>query len=176
MNSQNMAFVLEAAAGATSKRAIREANNILAGDKDPKVDFSLTDEQRAGVHDRIATAKKTIAGVDKRAKSDPFAKAAAESVEVGILVPSLFRAALERAGFRVVDDKAAVAEYGFASLGILTRVLIVDPKTNDIVAMGASDDAGDAIVHAALGYFREHPVEGVTPTAGIAQAPSNPLT
>ena len=107
------------------------------------------------------------------AGSGAFAKAVRDSIEVGVVVPSILRAKLSDAGFTVADDKVAVADYGFASLGTLKRVLVTHPKQG-LVAMGASSDLDDALLHAVLGYFREHPSDGADIPAGIAEAPVNP--
>lgn len=84
-----------------------------------------------------------------------FAKAAAEAIEVGILVPSIFRANLEAAGYKVVEDETSLKSYGFAVMGTLKRTLVTD-KDGTIVAMGAAGDHKEALAHAALGWFREH--------------------
>ena len=112
-------------------------------------------------------------GNEHKGAAAAFGKALKASVEVGVLVPSVFRRNLEDAGYLVVDDKAAVADYGFASLGVLKRVLVVD-EDGAIVAMGAATDAGEAIAAAALGWCREHPLEDLEATTGIAEAPTNP--
>jgi hypothetical protein len=110
---------------------------------------------------------------DPRQK-DPFAKAVKDSVEVGQVIPSVFRAKLEESGFRVLDDEKSAAEFGFASTKVLKRVLITDKK-GDIIAMGASTDPGEAITAAALGWFREHPLAGAEVPAGAAVLPKPPV-
>lgn len=104
-----------------------------------------------------------------------FAQAAADSVEVGVLVPSIFKANLTAAGFGVVEDVAALSEYGFASLGTLKRVIVAD-KSGAIIAMGAAGDHKEALAHAALGWFREHPLDELDAPAGFATAPVAPPT
>lgn len=100
-------------------------------------------------------------------------RAVRDSIEVGVVFPSLLRTKLTEAGYTVAEDEAALADYGFASMATLKRVLVVDADGN-IVAMGASGDHGDALLHAVLGYFREHPLEGAEVPGGIATAPTNP--
>jgi len=102
---------------------------------------------------------------------DAFAKAVRDSIEVGVVVPSILRAKLADAGFAVVDDVAALAEYGLASLKTLKRVMVNDKK-GELVAMGAAGDPGEAILHAALGYFREHPLPDSEVPAGLAEVPA----
>lgn len=107
---------------------------------------------------------------DKRQKSD-FGKAVAASVEVGVVVPSIFRAKLADAGFSVIEDVAAQAEYGFATMNFLKRTLIEDKK-GVIIAMGASSDYDDALLHAALGWFRENALPDSDVPEGIATVPA----
>lgn len=112
------------------------------------------------------------AATDER-QTDPFAAAVAASIEVGVVVPSILRSQLKAAGFRVVEDVAALAEYGFASLATLERVVVTD-GAGGIVAMGAAGDHAEAILHAALGWFREHPLPDAEIPPGIATAPTQP--
>lgn len=86
----------------------------------------------------------------------PFAAAVRDAIEVGVVVPSRLRGNLESAGFAVVDDEARLSDYGFKSTQVLKRVVVMDGEL--IVAMGASSDPADALLHAALGWFREHPL------------------
>jgi hypothetical protein len=106
---------------------------------------------------------------DKRQKS-AIGKAVAASIEVGVVVPSMLRANLEDAGYTLVEDKAALADYGFASLKSLNRVIVND-KDGIMVAMGAAGDHSEALLHAMLGYFRENALPGSDVPAGIAEAP-----
>lgn len=103
----------------------------------------------------------------------PIANAVRKSIEVGVVVPSILRGNLEEAGYTVVDDTAALADYGFASLKTLERVVVND-KDGNMVAMGAAGDHGEALLHAMLGYFRENPPAGLEPTEGFATAPATP--
>ena len=76
------------------------------------------------------------------------------STEVGIVVPSILRAKLTAAGFEVRDEKfkdAAQKE----EWKHLKQVTVWDG--DKLIAMGASGDAGDALLHAMLGYARENP-------------------
>lgn len=106
-------------------------------------------------------------------QTDAFAKAVASSIEVGVVVPSIFRAKLEKAGYLVVEDVAKVAEYGFKTTATLKRVLIAD-KAGNLIAMGAASDHDEALLAAALGWFREHPLEDADVPAGILEAPEAP--
>lgn len=107
---------------------------------------------------------------DQRQDS-PIGKAVASSVEVGIVVPSVLRSRLKAAGFKVTDDEATATKLGFAKLAYLTRVLVVDKK-GAIVAMGASSDADDALLHAMLGWFRENALPGAAIPAGVGTLPA----
>ena len=100
----------------------------------------------------------------------PMANAVRHATEVGVVVPSILRKNLEEAGFVLVEDSAALADYGFASLKTLNRVVVM--KDGEMVAMGAAGDHAEALLHAVLGYFRENPPAGLEPTEGIATAPS----
>ncbi len=102
---------------------------------------------------------------------DAFSQAVKDSIEVGVVVPSILRKNLEAAGFKVVSDDASLSDYGFASTKVLKRVVIFD-KGGTIVAMGAAGDAGEAIVHAALGYMRENKVGEDEAPAPLAVVPS----
>lgn len=104
---------------------------------------------------------------------EPIRHAIGTAIEVGIVVPSLLRARLESAGFGLVEDTASLAEYGFASLATLQRVIISD-KAGVIVAMGAAGDRDEALLAAVLGWCRENPLEGAEVPAGVAVAPSSP--
>ena len=80
-------------------------------------------------------------------------------------VPAL-RAALVAGGFTIIDDEAATKEDGFRRLENLTRVLVKHGK--DVVAMGAASDEREALLHAMLGWFREHPLPNLDAPAGVA--------
>ncbi len=87
---------------------------------------------------------------------------------VTVNVPK-FREALEKApGITIVDD-AAATQHGFRALENLVRVLILQEGT--IVAMGAASDEHEAILHAALGWFREHPLPDAEVPQGVATLP-----
>lgn len=103
---------------------------------------------------------------DDRQKA-PLAKAVGKSVEVGVVVPSILRSNLAAAGFKVAADQTTAKEYGFGGTNVLKRVLVLDKK-GVIVAMGASSDVDDALLHAMLGWFRENPLEGADVPEGIA--------
>lgn len=111
---------------------------------------------------------------DERDKKDKFLAAIADSIEVGVVVPSILRRNLTDAGFAIVEDKASMSEYGFASLATLERVLITDSK-GALVAMGAAGDPSEALLHAALGYVREHRLPDSEANDGILTASVNPL-
>lgn len=57
--------------------------------------------------------------------SNPFLRAVADSIEVGIVVPSILKAKLEAAGFSVIFDIADHAKHGFRELKNKARVAIV---------------------------------------------------
>jgi hypothetical protein len=105
-------------------------------------------------------------------QDDPFGAAVAASVEVGMIIPSILRTRLQTAGFTVVEDKAALAEYGIASTAVLSRVVVRD-SVGDIVAMGAADGSDEALLAATLGWFREHPLPDTEVPPGIAVAPGS---
>ncbi|MEA2676391.1 MAG: hypothetical protein QOJ81_532 [Chloroflexota bacterium] len=114
-----------------------------------------------------------IAQAQAKRQADAFAEAVRESIEVGIVVPSILRARLKAAKFQVSDDPAIHAKYGYRELNTLSRVIVAE-KTGEIVAMGASIDADDALLHAVLGYFRENKVgDGLAP-AGLPIANPKP--
>lgn len=121
---------------------------------------------------RSANLEYVIAQAQDSGQKDPFGKAVAASIEVGVVVPSILRENLAAAGYEVVDDVAAMSDYGFATLSTLKRVIV--NKKGVMVAMGASGDVGDALLHAVLGYFRENPLPGSEVPAGIAEAPAKP--
>ena len=110
---------------------------------------------------------------DKRQKH-PIGKAIAASIEVGTIFPSKLRSELEAAGYTLVEDKAALADYGFASSKFLERVIVSDADGN-MVAMGAAVDRDEAILAAVLGWSRENALEGLLPTEGLAPAPGAPV-
>lgn len=103
---------------------------------------------------------------------DPIATAVAASIEVGVVVPSVLRSKLASAGFKIVEDIAKLADYGFASLASLKRVLVT--QDGAIVAMGAAGDHGEALLHSMLGYFREHPLPDSEVPEGLLEAPTQP--
>lgn len=106
----------------------------------------------------------------KRKHAEPFADAVAASIEVGVVVPSILRRELEARDFKVVEDDAALAEFGINSMNTLKRSVVVDGDV--IVAMGAAGDHAEALLHAALGWFREHPTAESEPAPeGIGEAP-----
>jgi len=90
-----------------------------------------------------------------------------DSIEVGMVVPSILRKNLLAAGLKVVEDQPTMAKMGFSGLKTMQRTLVLD-KSGSIVAMGASQDHDEALLHAMLGWFRENPTPGSTPPAGLA--------
>jgi hypothetical protein len=110
---------------------------------------------------------------DKRQKH-PVGKAIAASIEVGTVFPSKLRSELESAGYTLVEDKAALSEYGFASTKFLERVIVADADGN-MVAMGAAADRDEAILAAVLGWCRENALEGSAVPGGLAPAPGAPV-
>jgi hypothetical protein len=107
-------------------------------------------------------------------QTHPIALAVRASIEVGVVVPSILRVKLAEAGFAVVEDDASLADYGFKSTKHLRRVLVNDGD-GQLVAMGASADHADALLHAMLGWFRENPLPDADVPEGIATAPGSPL-
>lgn len=104
------------------------------------------------------------AATDER-QTDPLALAVRDSIEVGVVVPSILRLSLAHAGFGLVDDEVGLAAYGFRSSQVLKRVLI--SRDGAIVAMGAAGDEAEALLHAVLGWFREHPLPDAEVPAGL---------
>jgi hypothetical protein len=148
MQSANLAFVIDQATG----RALEEAIATFDG--------TDGDAFRAELAERVAAVA-----------ADPFKRAVRDSIEVGVVVPSILRTKLVDAGFSLVADDASLAEYGFASTLVLRRVLIRD-ASREIVAMGAAGNDGEALLHAVLGHFREHAAPGSDVPDGIATAPN----
>jgi len=107
-----------------------------------------------------------IAAATDERQDDPFALAVRGAVEVGVVVPSILRRNLEAAGFTIVEDEAGLSALGFAGTRVLVRTVVT--RDGDIVAMGAASDASEAILHAALGWFREHPLPDLEAPAGVA--------
>lgn len=105
---------------------------------------------------------------DKRQKA-PIGLAVRESVEVGVVVPSILRRHLEEAGLNLIEDDKAAADLGFVAMTHLKRVLVTDAD-GTLVAMGASSDHDDALLHAMLGWFRENPLPGSDVPAGLGTA------
>ena len=99
--------------------------------------------------------------------------AARGAIEVGIVVPSILRARLDEAGFTRVEDVAALADYGFASLETLKRIVVTDAE-GTIVAMGAAGNYDEALLAAVLGYAREYPLPDSEVPDGIATTPETP--
>ncbi len=75
--------------------------------------------------------------------NDVFAKAVADSTEGEFVSPRLLKTALQNVGYEVKETPRTV----------LTRVDVL--KDGDQVAYGESNDAGDALLQATLGYLRE---------------------
>lgn len=121
----------------------------------------------------LISKSKEIAAL-KDLPQDPFIAAINVATEVGVVVPSLFKAALKKNGFFVNEDEDSHKELGYRKFENLYRVLIQTASGN-IVAMGASSDTGEAIVHAALGYVREKEIAlvGAASNRGEAIATKN---
>jgi hypothetical protein len=114
-----------------------------------------------------------IAQAEDERQSGPIADAVRQSIEVGVVVPSILRSRLEANGLHLVQDTAALADYGFASLKALKRVLVTD-HDGALVAMGAAGDHDEALLHAMLGWFRENAVGDDPVPAGLGTAPNSP--
>lgn len=85
----------------------------------------------------------------------PFSKAVADSKEVGVIVPSILRFKLISLGYEIRDTK----------LKFLTQVDVVADGV--VIASGTSGDANDALLHAALGFVREHEIETMKREKGM---------
>lgn len=109
---------------------------------------------------------------EANASKGPVAKAVKDSIEIGVVFPSALRKNLTDAGFTLKEDKAAMSEYGFASMAVLKRVLVTD-KDDNLVAMGAAGDHDEALLHAMLGWFRENPSGENTVPEGVTTAPKS---
>lgn len=90
-------------------------------------------------------------------RPDPVAAAVEQATEVGVVVPSLLRSALEKAKLRISDDPKEHEKRGFDPLDKLKRVLI-HGQGDTVIAMGASVDVPDSLLHAVLGYLRERDI------------------
>lgn len=95
---------------------------------------------------------------------NPFLKAVAESIEVGIVVPSILKAKLLESGFAVVADDAEHKKYGYRVLPNNYRVHVIGPlnvhpdhsdENRGLIAAGMAPSEASALVHAALGFVRE---------------------
>ncbi len=85
----------------------------------------------------------------------PFSKAVTDSKEVGVIVPSILRFKLISLGYEIRETK----------LKFLTQIdVIVDGV---VIASGTSVDANDALLHAALGFVREHEIETLKREKGM---------
>jgi hypothetical protein len=80
-----------------------------------------------------------------------------------------FKQELIARGLAVVDDKQATTDHGFRPLENLVRVLV--QQDGNLIAMGAASNEHEAILHAALGWFREHPLPGSEVPEGVAKLP-----
>lgn len=98
-------------------------------------------------------------------QTHPLALAVRGAVEVGVVVPSILRSRLAAAGLEVISG-ADLARFGMAPTKVLTQVVVT--QEDAIIAMGASSDADDALLHAMLGWFRENALPGADVPAGIA--------
>jgi hypothetical protein len=121
-----------------------------------------------------------VAQAKDERQTEPFALAVRGALVEGSIyvggaavLPDTLRQTLVAAGFNGVEDDAALAEYGFASLGTLRRVVITD-SSGELVAMGAAGDHDEALLAAALGWFREHPLPDADVPDGIAIARVSP--
>ncbi len=106
-------------------------------------------------------------------RRDGVRVAVRNSIEVGVVVPSILRSKLEEAGYSILTDTAALADYGINSLNVLKRVIVAD-KNGTMVAMGAAENYDEALLHAMLGYFRENAKPDEDVPQGLAETPSQP--
>lgn len=119
---------------------------------------------------RIVNMKFLVEQAMDERQEDPFAIAVRASIELDSLVPSILRTKLAEAGFEVVDDELEHLKDGFRTFVYLDRVLI--KREGVIVAMGAAGNVSEALAHAVLGWFREHPLPDSEVPAGIATLPT----
>jgi hypothetical protein len=97
---------------------------------------------------------------DQAANRCPLAECIHAAVEVGIVVPSILKAKLAEAGFTITNDVDHQDQHealGYRTFDNLFRVLVHD-ASGAVVAMGASADHTDALLHAMLGYLREQDI------------------
>jgi hypothetical protein len=119
---------------------------------------------------RTLNTEYLTAAAQTYAQSDPIAAAVVEATEVSVVVPSLLRAGLKRAGLTIVDDDEDHANRGFRRLPNNYRVALM--RGEDLLAHGISKSVPDAMLHAVLGYIVELDVAqfGVRLEAALHQA------
>lgn len=90
--------------------------------------------------------------------NDPISTAVKNSIDNGNTIhPGRLKENLEKAGYLLKDcvsHEARHKELGYRIFDNLTRVL-VENQAGDVLAMGASGDYDDALLHSMLGYIRE---------------------
>lgn len=100
----------------------------------------------------------------KRFAGNAFADAVCESIEVGMVVPSILKAKLEARGYSVIADAADHKKHGYRQLQNSARVHVIGPASvhpdhtgehRTLIAAGVAPDEADALLHAALGFLRE---------------------
>ncbi len=103
-----------------------------------------------------------------KSQQDRFAvsRAIAESVEVGIVVPSVLRSKLEALGCIVEKNPGRQFE---------NVVQIAVKHGDEIIAMGTSVDEADALLHAMLGFVRERNIaaleeQGMSKAEAVARS------
>jgi hypothetical protein len=163
MQKANVEFLILSTSPDALEDALIAAEAVLEG-----AEGEAEYEAQVRVESLTAQAK------DLATRDEPIRTAIRDAIEVGVVVPSILRTNLAKAKLTLVDDTASLAEYGFASLATLKRVIVADKGT--IVAMGAAGDPDEAILAAMLGWVREHPLEGSVVPAGMGTAPSAPAT
>lgn len=157
MNKANLAFVI----AETSVKPYEGLIDQLSAEEEP--------DQKT-----IASLKARLADVRKARNSEAFRKAIGDSIEVGTVIPSILERNLTEAGFEVVKDQPTMEEMGFNSPKALVRVVVRD-KHGLILAMGASTDPEESLPAAALGWCREHPLEGSVVPEGLAPPANAPV-
>ena len=101
---------------------------------------------------RAINTKHLILLADSQRDRFAISRAIAESVEIGVVVPSILRSKLEALGLTITETKV--------SANVRVDVL----KGGELLARGSSSDTADALLHAMLGFVRELNIDGLMAT------------